>query len=194
VFFHHVTARGNRRQPIFFDDDDRARFLRYVERVLARFAWSCHAYCLMLNHYHLLLETPEPESGPARGMLVLNGSYARYLNRRHGLSGHVFQGPYHDERVQTDEHLMEVCRYIVRNPVRAGLVEHPGDWRWSSFRATAGLERRPPWLTVNLVRELFGSTRRYMDFCNQVAEEPRPISRTSDDRAESGLAGSTNDA
>src|SRR5439155_9970884 len=130
----------------------------------------CHAYCLMTNHYHLLLETPEPNLG--RGMLVVNGSYARYLNRTHELDGHVFDGPYGVDAVERDEHLLETCRYIVRNPVRAGLVDNPGDWSWSSYRATGGLEQAPPFLHVRFVRALFGSTSSYRDFCNRVAEQP----------------------
>ena len=167
---HHVTARGNRRQTIFHDDRDRRRFFRYLATAVERCGWLCHAYCLMTNHYHLLLETPEPNLG--RGMLVVNGSYARYLNRTHELDGHVFDGPYGVEAVERDEHLLETCRYIVRNPVRAGLVDNPGDWSWSSYRATGGLEQAPPFLHVRFVRALFGSTSSYRDFCNRVAEQP----------------------
>jgi putative transposase len=170
VTFHHVTSRGNRRQTIFFDDTDCGTFLRHLTAAVDRFDWRCHAYCLMGNHYHVLLETLEPDI--SRGMLVLNGSYARYVNWRYQLDGHVFQGPYDDEPVERDEHFMETCRYIVRNPVRAGLVAQPYDWRWSSYRATAGLEARPPFLCVDFVRDVFGSTRAYREFCNQVAEQP----------------------
>jgi hypothetical protein len=121
----------------------------------------------MTNHYDLLLETPEANLG--RGMLVVNGSYARYVNRRYELGGHVFEGPYRVEPVTRDGHFLETCRYVVRNPVRAGLVEHPGDWPWSSYRATGGLEQRPPFLHVDFVRGLFGSTSSHRDFCNRVA-------------------------
>jgi REP element-mobilizing transposase RayT len=170
VLFGHITARGNRRQSIFLDDSDRRKFFWILEATVARWRWRCHAYCLMTNHYHLLVETDDGEF--ARGMLLLNGWYARFFNLRHGLTGHVFQGPYDAEPVLTDEHLMETCRYIVRNPVRAGVVAHPGDWPWSSYRAAGALERRPAFLTVDTVRGLFGSPAAYRTFCNQVAEQP----------------------
>jgi REP element-mobilizing transposase RayT len=131
--FGHVTARGNDKQAIFLDDVDYMTFLRMLAQVVAEFGWRCHAYCLMPNHYHLLLETPEPNLG--RGMHVLNGRYARRFNERHGHVGHVFQGPYHREPVERDEHLAETCRYIALNPVRAGLCERPEDWPWSSYSA-----------------------------------------------------------
>ena len=170
MLFHHVTSRGNRRQTIFFDGNDFRTFLRHLATAVDRFAWRCHAYCLMTNHYHLLLETPEPEID--RGMLVVNGSYARYVNWRYELTGHVFEGPYHVEPIERDEHFMETCRYIVRNPVRAQLVAQPYNWRWSSYRATAALERSPSFLCTDFVRDVFGSTRAYREFCNQVAEQP----------------------
>ncbi len=167
---HHVTARGNRRQTLFHDERDYASLLRHLATAVERFGWLCHAYCLMPNHYHLLIETPEPNLG--KGMLVVNGSYARYVNWRYKSDGHVFQGPYHAEPVARDEHLLECCRYIVRNPVKAELCATLFDWPWSSYRATAGLVRRPPFLTVEFVRTLFGSTRGFTDFCNQVAPQP----------------------
>jgi hypothetical protein len=105
-------------------------------------------------------------------MLLLNGSYARYFNNRHGAVGHVFQGRYHAEPVTGDGHLVETYRYIALNPVRAGLAARPFDWRWSSYRATAALERRPPFLCVDLIRGLFGSSGGFAEFCNQVAEQP----------------------
>jgi putative transposase len=170
VRFFHVVSRGNRRQPIFFTDADRLRFFRCIELAGRKHGWECHAYCLMTNHYHLLIALAEEKL--AQAMLLVNGTYARYLNWRHTLNGHVFQGPYRAEPVDTDEHLMEACRYIVRNPVRAALVGSPGDWQWSSYRATAALEKPRPFLSVGLVRELFGSPSAYREFCNQVAEQP----------------------
>jgi putative transposase len=152
---------------LFVDDRDRERFLEQLAQTVSRHRWQCHAYCLMSNHYHLLLETPEPNL-PA-GMLLLNGSYARWFNSRHGTVGHVFERRYHAEPVTGDGHLLETCRYIVLNPVRAGLVLRPYDWIWSSYRATAGLARPAACLTTALVRRLFGSTGEFADFCNQVA-------------------------
>jgi REP element-mobilizing transposase RayT len=165
--YYHVHTRGNDRQLIYFGNWSGKLFVRELERASRRHGWRILAYCLMPNHYHLLVETIEVDI--SRGMLVLNGSYARYVNWRYTLDGHVFQGPYHDEPVGRDEHFMEACRYIVRNPVRAGLVAQPGDWRWSSYRATGGLERPPSFLCVEFVRAVFGSTRAYREFCNQVA-------------------------
>jgi putative transposase len=171
VLLSHITCRGNRGQTIFFDDRDRHTFFKHLASAVERFEWRCHAYCLLTNHFHLLLETSDP-ARLARGMLVLNGAYARYVNWRNELTGHLFQGPYHHEPVERDSHLLELCRYIVRNPVRAGLVARPGDWPWSSYRATGALMSPPPFLQVAFVRGLFGSPAGYREFCNQVAEQP----------------------
>jgi len=170
VSFHHVNARRNVDRQLFVDDLDRRRFLETLQTTIERHGWLCHSYCLMSNHYHLLIETPDENL--AAGMLLLNGTYARYFNWRHAHVGHVFQGPYHDEPVIDDDHLLEASRYIVLNPVRAGLVTKPFDWAWSSYRATAGLGPRPPFLSVDLIRGLSGSPREFAEFCNQVAEQP----------------------
>jgi putative transposase len=119
---YHVTSRGDGREAIYVDDTDRDCFLAVVGQVLDRFAWRCHAYCLMGNHYHLLIETPE--ANLARGMRQLNGVYTQRFNRQHGRVGHVFQGRYKAIVVQKDKHLLELCRYVVLNPVRAGVVKH----------------------------------------------------------------------
>jgi REP element-mobilizing transposase RayT len=140
--FHHVNTRRNVDQLLFVDDADRLLFLDTLGQTVARHGWLCHGFCLMSNHYHLLVETPE--SGLGAGMLLLNGSYARYFNWRHATVGHVFQGPYYDEPVTSDGHLLETCRYVVLNPVRAGIVRRPFDWRWSSYRATAGPQSARP--------------------------------------------------
>jgi putative transposase len=168
--FHHVTARGNRRNTLFHDERDYLRLLRHLATAVERFGWLCHAFCLLPNHYHLLVETPAPNLG--RGMLVVNGSYARYVNWRYKLDGHAFQGPYHDEHVEHDGHLLTTCRYIARNPVEAGLCARPEDWRWSSYRATVGLDSCPPYLRVDTVRNAFGSEQDFAESCNQVAEQP----------------------
>jgi len=165
---YHVTARGNDRQPIFKDDDDCSRFLVVLASVVSRYRVLCHAYCLMGNHYHLLLETPEGNLSPA--MRQLNGVYTQRFNRRHERCGHLLQGRFGAQLVGGDSYLREVCRYIVLNPVRAGLVPHPREWRWSSFRATAGEMVAPGFLTVSWVRSLAGAAtgaealRRYTAF------------------------------
>jgi len=154
---YHVTSRGNNRRSIFVDDEDRGLLLVTLARVVAEYAWICHAYCLMPNHYHLLIETPKPTL--SRGMRQLNGLFAQTLNRRHGRSGHLFQGRFHAVLIEKDAHLLEVARYVVLNPCRAGLCSTPEGWRWSSYRATAGLEGSPPYLTTDWLLELFGPDR-----------------------------------
>jgi REP element-mobilizing transposase RayT len=138
----HVTARGNRRQEIFVDDQDRVQFLALLAVVVARLGWRCHAYCLMTNHFHLLVETPVESL--SLGMQRLNGAYAQAFNRRHGYDGHLFQGRFHSVAVESDWHLFELSRYIVLNPVRAGLCAHPGAWRWSSYRALVARPANAP--------------------------------------------------
>ncbi|HSE04322.1 MAG TPA: transposase, partial [Methylomirabilota bacterium] len=188
---YHVTARGNDRRPIFEDDEDRARFVTVLATTVARHHVLCHAYCLMGNHYHLLLQTRE--ANLSRAMRHLNGVYTQRFNRRHERCGHVLQGRFGAQLVDGDAYLREVCRYIVLNPVRAGLVSHPRDWRWSSFCATAGEAAAPGFLTVDWVRGLSGArtppeaTRRFVSFVEagigapESAEDPfrwRPM--TSD--------------
>src|SRR3989339_1664941 len=118
---YHVTSRGNEKKAVFKDDQDRESFLNTLYRVNKRYNWLCHAYCLMTNHYHLLIETPN--ANLSTGMRQLNGVYTQALNRRRNRVGHVFQGRYKAVLVQKDNHLLELCRYIVLNPVRAGLVD-----------------------------------------------------------------------
>ncbi len=140
--------------------------------------WKCLAYCLMPNHYHLVLETTEDSL--SRGMQYLNGTYGARYNAAHGHSGHVFQGRFHAEVVKRDEHLLEALRYVVLNPVRARLVPDPSGWRWSSYAATAGLRQPPRWLHAGRVIALFGGTEaesrlRYRQFvADGLAAEPRP--------------------
>jgi REP element-mobilizing transposase RayT len=142
---HHVYARGNGQQPIYRDDIDRETYLRMLGRVVVRHRWQCLAYCLMGNHVHLLLETREPNLG--RGMGRLHSDYAQRFNRRHGRSGHLFQGRYGAVRVQDDIQLWTVVRYIARNPVQAGMCERAEEWAWSSHRAVLGAPA-PAWLDV----------------------------------------------
>ena len=137
----HITTRGNAKATIFHEDRDYEAWLRRLDTTVRDFGWRCHACCVMPNHFHLLVETPQPTR--AAGMLVLNGSYARRYNARYTRVGHVFQTPYSAEHVDTDAYFMQASRYIALNPVRAGLRLDPGDWRWSSFRALAGLEPAP---------------------------------------------------
>lgn len=163
----HVTARGNERGDVFRDDVDRREFLSVLGRTVGLFGWRLHAYVLMGNHYHLLVGTPEATL--SRGMRQLNGDYAQHFNRRHGRDGHVFQGRFKAVLVQRESHLLEVARYVVLNPVRAGLAKSAGEWEWSSWAATAGLAPAPEWLDASFLLEAFGSRRaaaaaRYRDF------------------------------
>ncbi len=139
---YHVTARGNARQDIFLDDDDRRQFLALLVETVERRDWACHAFCLMDNHYHLLLETASANLG--RGMRQLNGVYTQRFNRAHDRVGHVFQGRYKAILVEKQAYLLELCRYVVLNPVRAGMVANPDDWPWSSYRRTAMPRRTAP--------------------------------------------------
>ena len=120
---YHVTSRGDRREDIYETDDDRQAFLRLLGDVCKRVNWVCHAYCLMSNHYHVLIETPD--ANLSRGMRDLNGKYTQMFNRAHYRVGHVFQGRYKAIIVDADSYLMELARYVVLNPVRAHMVEHP---------------------------------------------------------------------
>jgi REP element-mobilizing transposase RayT len=173
---YHVTARGNGRQALFADDTDRERFLIVLTRVVARYRLLCHAHCLMGNHYHLLLETPDANLSSA--MRQLNGVYSQAFNRRHERPGHVLEGRFHAQVVDKDAYLREVCRYIVLNPVRAGLVAHPREWPWSSYRATAGDVPAPPFLTVDWVLSLgekperADAERSYRRFVDAGLDEP----------------------
>jgi len=136
-----------REKPVFKCDQDRINFLNTLQHVNKRCNWICHAYCLMDNHYHLLIETPE--GNLSVGMRQLNGVYTQLFNKLHGRAGHLFQGRYKSIVIQKDSHLLEVCRYVVLNPVRAKMVEKPEAWKWSSYRATAGRESSHPCLTVD---------------------------------------------
>jgi REP-associated tyrosine transposase len=173
---YHVTARGNDRRPIFEDDDDCARFLIVLASVVARYRVRCHAYCLMGNHYHLLLETPEANLSLA--MRQLNGVYTQGFNRRRERCGHLLQGRFGAQLVDGDAYVLEVCRYIVLNPVRAGFAAHPRQWRWSSFCATAGETSPPGFLTLEWVRALVDARTsgeasiRYVAFVEAGLGEP----------------------
>lgn len=150
---YHVTSRGCAHRAIFVDEEDRETFEATLGCVVTKHHWLCQSYCLMTTHYHLLLTTPSADLGA--GMHKLNGQYARSFNHRHGGSGHVFQGPYRAEFIQTDSHLLEVSRYIAMNPVRAGLCNRPEDWRWSSYRSAIGEDALPSFLAVHPLLELF---------------------------------------
>jgi putative transposase len=154
----HVTAHGCAERWIFRDAEDRLAFVTVLADVIRRQGWQCLTFCLMSTHYHVLLRTPEPNL--AAGMQLLNNRFARYFNRRHGGSGAVFRSRYHSGLIETDGHLLEVCRYIALNPVRAGLCSRPEEWNWSSYGASVGTTRSFPFVSSDQVLELFAEEER----------------------------------
>ena len=154
---YHVTSRGNERKAIFKHDGDRKMFLDMLAQVNKRFHWICHAYCLMDSHYHLVIETPD--GNLSKGMRQLNGTYTQAYNKRHARVGHLFQGRFKGILVQKDSHFLEVCRYVVLNPVRAKTISHPRHYKWSSYQATAGIAYAHPSLTADEILGHFGQRR-----------------------------------
>ncbi len=154
---YHVTSRGDRRDPIYLDDGDREGFLDLLGAVCRRFNWTVHAYCLMTNHYHLLVETPD--ANLSQGMRQLNGVYTQSFNRRHSRVGHVFRGRFKGILVQKSSYLLELSRYVVLNPVRAGMVADAGDWPWSSYGPVIGNAEVPKWLDGDWLLSQFGTQR-----------------------------------
>lgn len=132
---YHITSRGNARGAVYFNDEDRRTFLRILSSAIHRFNCLCYAYCLMDNHYHLVVETVD--GNLSLGMRHLNGVYTQAFNAKHRRPGHIFQGRYKALLVDKESYFLEVCRYVVLNPVRAGMAGHPAEWQWSSFSATA---------------------------------------------------------
>ena len=154
---YHVTSRGNARNMIFADDKDREVFLQILELVIERYQWLYHAYCLMGNHYHLMIETPK--GNLSKGMRHLNGVYTQRYNRRHQLMGHLFQGRFKAILVEKESYLLQLCRYIVRNPVAANLTPAVEKWPWSSYLATAGRSNIPDFLTVHWILKQFSEKK-----------------------------------
>jgi REP element-mobilizing transposase RayT len=151
---YHVTSQSNTGRLAFADDEERQQFLTYVDAVVRRNVWSCRSYCLLSTHYHLLFRTPEPDL--SAGMQYLNGCFAQWANWRREEDGHVFKRRFKARPVTTEAHALEVHRYIVLNPVRAGLVRDPLDWPWSSLRGLLGLRPPEPFLDVQSVLDEFG--------------------------------------
>ncbi|AGA89641.1 transposase [Thioflavicoccus mobilis 8321] len=174
---YHITSRGDAREDIYRGDGDRRMFLALLAEVCERFNWWGHAYCLMSNHYHLLMETPD--ANLSRGMRQLNGVYTRRFNDFHGRCGHVFQGRYKAIIVQKETYLRELARYIVLNPVRARILDRPQDWPWSSYSATTGEASCPSWLRRDWLLSAFGLTEaaavaHYRRFVAEGIGQPGP--------------------
>lgn len=166
---YHLTSRGNRQENIYRADADRLAFLEILGKTVKRYNWICYAYCLMDNHYHLLVETPD--GNLSSGMRQLNGMFTQHANRVHNSVGHVFQGRYKSILVEKNAHLLELCRYIVLNPVRAKTCDHPLKWRWSSYSATATgkFSENEKFLTVDWILKQFAGRKpaarqRYAEF------------------------------
>jgi putative transposase len=175
---YHVTTRGDNQEPIFRDDADRIAFLWMLGRVGRKYRWTGLAYCLMGNHYHLLLQIPF--GGLSAGMDVLNGGYARRTNARYARSGHVFGRRFYSSLIENDQHLLAACRYIVLNPIRASLCSRPEEWRWSSHRACAGLELANSFLATDELLKLFATEpgRARASYCSFVQEGHGPAAAT----------------
>jgi len=164
--YYHITASGNTKRTLFRDDKERVDFLDLLADVVAARGWLCRSYCVLSTHYHLLVETPEPDL--AAGMQSLNGRYGQRVNWRRGEKGHVFQARYHSVLVETDGHRLELHRYIALNPVRAGLVASPEDWPWSSYCGLLEFTRPPAFLDV---------AGALQDFAMPIAEARRRLRR-----------------
>lgn len=184
-----MTSRGVNGERIFFCERDRLIFLRILEMVVPRFDWTCFAYCLMSNHFHLVIRTNAPTL--AAGMHVLNGRWGRYLNEEYARDGHVFGRRYWSKLIDDDGQLLETCRYVVLNPVRAGIDATEEDARWSSYRVTAGLASRPPFVATRELLAMFHGERAvaldaYRRFVRDGRLRPRPVPGTGPGRGGRG--------
>lgn len=170
-----MTSRGDRREAIYEDDEDREKWLELLGHVCRRFNWRCHAYCLMDNHYHVVIETAD--ANLSKGMRQLNGVYTQYYNNKHERAGHVFQGRFKAIIVERDEYLLELARYVVLNPVRAKMKKSAAAWKWSSYNAMMGKIPAQDWLETDWILGQFSSQRKsairkYIDFVDEGAGLP----------------------
>ncbi len=154
---YHLTTRRVEKRPYFLDDGDRLRFLDLLATTTLHYRWRVHAYCLMTTHFHLVVDTPN--ANVSRAMQYLNSRYAEWFNSKHGRDGHLVERRFRSILVETEEHAVAMCRYVVLNPVRAGMCPHPADWPWSSYGATAGLAPVPWFLSLSWTLGLFGGSR-----------------------------------
>ncbi len=172
---YHVTSRGDGREDIFLSDEDRVAWLETFAAVCSRFNWVCHAYCLMGNHYHVVIETPD--ANLSIGMRQLNGVYTQRFNRTHRRVGHVFQGRFKAVLVDKENYLLELSRYVVLNPLRAKMIRKLEHYPWSSYLATCGQAPLPSWLHVDAILSLFSAQRaraitRYVEFVHEGSRLP----------------------
>ena len=152
--FYHITSRGNEKKDVFKSKRDREKFLEYLESAVKRYDAVIHAYCLMGNHYHLLLETPS--GNLSRIMAHINGAYTTYFNVKRERFGHLFQGRYRAILIEADEYAKELSRYIHLNPVRAKIVNLPEEYEWSSYSSYIGNKKSPEWLRTDFILGYFG--------------------------------------
>jgi REP-associated tyrosine transposase len=179
---YHIISRGNARQMIFQADSDYQQFLKILGVVVERYAWLVHAYCLLGNHYHLLVETPQPNL--SAGMRQLNGTYAQFFSRRHDRPGHLFQGRFKAYLVDKDSYLLELARYIALNPVQAGLVKSPEKWKWSSYRKTAGYEKGKAFVHEERILSHFSASVRqarklFVQFVSEGFDKESPLKKAT---------------
>lgn len=172
--FYHVTSRGNERKAVYKSQRDREKFLSYLESATDRYEAVIHVYCLMDNHYHLLLETPA--GNLSQIMHHINGAYTTYFNTKRARTGHLFQGRYKAILIDVDEYAKELSRYIHLNPVRAGIAEKPDAYKWSSCRYYTVKKKAPEWLERNFILGYFGkkpvvAMKRYQDFVTAVINQ-----------------------
>jgi REP element-mobilizing transposase RayT len=168
--FYHITSRGNEKKDIYKSDRDRKKFLAYLESATERYGARIHVYCLMSNHYHLLMETPDGNLSEI--MRHINGAYTNYYNVKRGRGGHLFQGRYRALLVEVDEYAEELSRYIHLNPVKAGIAKKPEDYIWSSYQDYIGTRKPPQWLVQDFILSYFSekevtARRRYKEFCEK---------------------------
>ena len=155
--FYHVTSRGNEQRDVFKSNRDREKFLSYLESSTVRYGAVIHAYCLMSNHYHLLLETPQ--GNLSQIMRHINGAYTTYFNIKRKRTGHLFQGRYKAILVEADTYAQELSRYLHLNPVRAAMVAQPEEHPWSSYRYYIGTTTPPTWLNTGFILGYFDNCR-----------------------------------
>jgi putative transposase len=168
---YHIYSRGSNRHSIFTFDSDRIDFLECLDRVVRRYELTCLSYCLMPNHYHLVVETPDGRLSNA--MKALNGRYALRFNRRHGRDAHLFKNRFGAVLQETESQLLQTIRYVARNPIDAGLCAQPDEWPWSSYGASAGLTKAPAFLSVHPVHSLFvGEADRAMALYRELVSSP----------------------
>ena len=175
---YHVITKGNDDRPLVYDVRDRELFVLGLDQAATRHGWKVWSWCLMTNHFHLVVKTQE--SSLSRGMQELNGNHSRRVNRRHGRSGHLLRNRFFSAAVDSDAYAVSSNIYVVNNPVKAGLCTTPADWPWCSYRATVGLEQPPAWLAVDAVLGLFGRDRKkaIREYTDYVHSGHVPVSDT----------------